>query len=219
MGLHLLTLSARALLLAALLPLFAGSPALAAGGREASLEAELTAARSRDLYLVLDARGRYLDLKANGILLRRFPVESALYGSPRLGGGDAVWPAVSFKLVSELAEPERPKIPIQQAAPVPAETGRAALGKPVTEASLEGVPTHYRLRFEPALDLSILGEAGMAVGGLWRLRHRLLEGWSALGRRLLGEPVPPRAVLFLKPEEARRLFVSLKPEARLVVRF
>lgn len=207
---------ARALLLAALLPLFAACPALAAGGREASLEAELTAARARDLYLVLDARGRYLDLKANGILLRRFPVESALYGSPRLGGGDAVWPAVSFQLVSELPEPERPKIPIQTA---PVQASPAALGKPVTEASLEGVPTHYRLRFEPALDLSILGEAGMTAGSLRRLRHRLLEGWDALGRRLLGEPVPPRAVLVLKPEEARRLFVSLKPETRLVVRF
>lgn len=207
------------LLAAALLPFLAGRPALAAGGREASLEAELAAARARDLYLVLDARGRYLDLKANGILLRRFPVESALYGSPRLGGGDAVWPAVSFQLVSELPEPERPKIPIQQAAPADTSPDRASLGKPVAEASLEGVPTHYRLRFEPALDLSILGEAGMPAGSLLRLRHRLLEGWGALGRRLLGEPVPPRAVLLLRPEEARRLFVALKPETRLVVRF
>lgn len=208
----------RAPFAAALLLLAFGRPALAAGGREASLEAELQAARARDLYLVLDARGRYLDLKSNGILLRRFSVESALYGSPRLGGSDAVWPAVSFQLVSELPEPERPKIHIQQA--VPAQE-RAALGQPGTEASLEGVPTHYRLRFEPALDLSILGEAGVAdlPGRLWRLRHRLLEGWGALGNRLLGEPVPPRAVLLLKPEEARRLFVALKPETRLVVRF
>jgi hypothetical protein len=211
-------MNARAPLAAALLLLAFGRPALAAGGREASLEAELQAARARDLYLVLDSRGRYLDLKSNGILLRRFSVESALYGSPRLGGSDAVWPAVSFQLVSELPEPERPKIHIQQA--VPAQE-RAALGQPATEASLEGVPTHYRLRFEPALDLSILGEAGVAdlPGRLWRLRHRLLEGWGALGNRLLGEPVPPRAVLFLKPEEARRLFVALKPETRLVVRF
>jgi hypothetical protein len=208
----------RASFAAALLFFAFGHPAVAAGGREASLEAELQAARSRDLYLVLDARGRYLDLKSNGILLRRFPVENALYGSPRLGGSDAVWPAVSFQLVSELPEPERPKIHIQQAVPA---RERAALGQPGTEASLEGVPTHYRLRFEPALDLSILGEAGVAdlPGRLWRLRHRLLEGWGALGNRLLGEPVPPRAVLFLKPEEARRLFVALKPETRLVVRF
>src|SRR5215213_11283401 len=208
----------RAPFAAALLLLAFGRPALAAGGREASLEAELQAARERELYLVLDARGRYVDLKSKGILRRRFPVESALYGSPRLGGDDAVWPAVSFRLVSELPEPERPKIHIQQAVP-PKE--RATLGQPGTEASLEGVPTHYRLRFEPSLDLSILGEAGVAdlPGRLWRLRHRLLEGWGALGHRLLGEPVPPRAVLFLKPEEARRLFVALKPEARLVVRF
>jgi hypothetical protein len=211
----------RAVLLPLLL-LLLGAPAGADGGRMNSLEAELDAARGRDLYLLLDARGRWVDLKASGLLLHRFPVESALFGSPRLGGGDGAWPAVSFRLVSELPEPERPRIPIQKTGEAPqGRSGRPGLGQPVTEADLTGVPTHYRLRFEPALDLSILGEAGVEglPGQLWRLRHRLLEGWGAFANRLLGKPVPPRVVLFLKPEEARRLFVTLKPEARMVVRF
>jgi hypothetical protein len=202
-----------------LLLLLLAGPASASGGRTVSLEAELEAARGRELYLLLDARGRWVDLKASGLLLRRFPVESALFGSPRLGGGDGVWPALSFRLVSELPEPERPKIPIQAPEAPEDRSGRPALGKPVTEADTSGVPTHYRLRFEPSLDLSILGEAGVEglPGRLWRLRHRLVEGWAALAHRLLGEPVPPRVVLVMRPEEARRLFVALRPEARMVV--
>jgi len=200
------------------LALSAGPAAAAAsGGRAGSLAAEVEAARGRGLYLLLDPRGQHVDLKASGVLLRRFPVESALFGSPRLGGGDA-WPAASFQLVSELAEPERPKVPIRKAAPPEA---RATLGDPVAEANLEGVPTHYRLRFAPGLDLSILGEAGSPnlPSRLWRLRHRLLEGWGNLARRVTGEPTPPRVVLFMKPEDARRLFVAIKPDTRLVVRF
>lgn len=199
-------------------------PGLAAaateGGRAGYLAAELEAARSHELYLLLDPRGPQIDLKASGLLLQRFPVESALFGSPRLGGGDASWPAASFRLVSELPEPERPQVAIGKSAPPEA----AGLGKPVTEADLDGVPTHYRLRFAPALDLSVLGEAGVPdfpgrPGRLWRLRHRLLEGWGALARRLTGEAVPPRVVLFMRPEDARRLFVALKADTRLVVRF
>jgi hypothetical protein len=202
-----------------LLPL--AGPADASGGRTVSLEAELEAARGRELYLLLDARGRWVDLKANGLLLRRFPVESALFGSPRIGGGDEAWPAVSFQIVSELPEPERPQIPIQAPEAPDGSSGRPGLGKPVTEADLSGVPSHYRLRFEPALDLSVLGEAGVEglPGRLWRLRHRLVEGWGALARRLLGEPGPPRVVLVMRPEEARRLFVALRPNARMVVRW
>ena len=201
--------------------LLLATPATASGGRTVSLEAELEAARGRELYLLLDARGRWVDLKASGLLLRRFSVERALFGSPRLDGGGDAWPAVSFRLVSELPEPERPKIPVQ-ASEVPEDrSGRPGLGKPVTEADTSGVPTHYRLRFEPALDLSILGEAGGEglTRSLRRLRHRLVEGWTALGRRLMGEPVPPRVVLVMSPEEARRLFVTLSPEARMVVRW
>lgn len=200
-----------------LLPLAASAEDKTA--RELSLSAEMKAARGRKLYLVLDPRGPHVDLKASGLLLRRFPVESARFGSPRLDGLDPSWPAASFRLVSELPEPERPKIPIQAQEEKPS----PATARPVqtAEADLEGLPTHYRLRFAPGLDLSVLGEAGVAdlPGRLWRLRHRLLEGWGGLANRVLGEPVPPRVVLFMTPEEARRLFVALQPEAELIVRF
>jgi hypothetical protein len=187
-----------ALCLLGLFQAVAAWPAGAKSGRALSLEAELVAARSRDLYL------------------RRFPVERALFGSPRLGGAVDRWPAAGFRLVSELPEPERPKIRVPKKG-----TSKAQLGGPVTEADIAGVPTHYRLRFAPALDVSVLGEAGLPElpGRLFRLRHRLLEGWGALFGRLAGEPLPPRVVLVMKPEDARRLFVALKPDINLVVRF
>lgn len=198
---------------------------LSAGGTEAaddkswralSLEAELAAARTHQLYLYLDPRGPQVELKASGMQLRSFPVERALFGSPRLRSAQDRWPGAAFRLVSELPEPERPKILIPEGGKTKAE-----LGGPVTETNVQGVPTHYRLRFEPALDVSVLGEAGMPglPGKLVRLRHRLLEGWGALFGRLGGEPLPPRVVLVMKPEDARRLFVALKPEIPLVVRF
>jgi hypothetical protein len=217
--------------IAALLPGAAPAAADQAGdrtagrAREAALATELEAARSHRLYLVLDPAGPALALKADGLVLRRFPVESARFGRSRLAAGELAWPASGFTLVSQLQEPERPKIPIQAPeadpanakAPLPA-TATPAFGA-ARDAAFGRIPAYYRLRFDPPLDVSILGEAGVAdlPGRLWRARHRLLEGWEALAAALRGQPVPPRVVLTLTPDEARRLFVVLLPKMRLVV--
>jgi hypothetical protein len=210
--------------------------------RAGFLSAELGAIRSHQLYLELDPRVPALDLKVDGVRLRRFPVESALFGRSRIAGGDYAFPAFSYTLVSQLDEPERPKIPIQNPAAEPAGTdgtdgtdGNAppepgtkpgfdpkhanpAVG-PDSEDLLARAPTHFRLRFDPALDVSILGEAGVAnlPGRLWRTRHRLTEGWEALLLRLRGQTVPPRVVLYMTPQDARRLFLALLPKIRLVL--
>lgn len=190
----------------------------------AALAAELRAARSHKLYLVLDPAASHLELKADGLLLHRFPIESAQLGRSRLAGGEVAWPAAAFTLVSELDERERPKIAIQPQDKEPAGTGPAA-GATSTrvsaarEEALADAPTHYRLRFVPTLDVSVLGEAGVShlPGRVWRVRHRLVEGWEAVYLRLCGKPVPPRVVLTMTPREARRLFLVLLPETRLVV--
>jgi hypothetical protein len=208
------------------LAVFLAASAAWAGGPErdaeaAALAAELRAARSHKLYLVLDSAASRLELKADGVLLHRFPVESALFGRSRLAGGDFAWPAASFILVSELDEPDRPRIPIQSAEEavedaVPTSTRVSA----AREEVLAETPTHYRLRFVPTLDVSVLGEAGVShlPGRVWRIRHRLVEGWEAVLLRLRGKPVPPRVVLTMTPREARRLFLVLLPETRLVIR-
>jgi len=193
--------------------------------RAAAAETELEAARSHRLYLVLDPSGPVLDLKADGLVLRRFPVESAVLGRSRLVAGELAWPAFGFTLVSELPETERPRIPIQapEADPANAQAPVHATAKPAfseaQDAAFGRTPTYYRLRFDPPLDVSILGEAGVAnlPGRLWRARHRLIEGWEALLAACRGQTVPPRVVLTMTPDEARRLFVTLLPKMRLVV--
>ncbi len=193
--------------------------------RGTALAAELATARSHRLYLVLDPAGPSLELRADGLPLRRFPVESALFGRSRIAAGELAWPAYSFTLVSEISEPERPRIPIQSPAadpanaraPLPA-TAAPAFGA-AREEALAKLPAYYRLRFEPPLDVSILGEAGVAglPGRLWRARHRLVEGWEALAAAVRGREVPPRVVLTMTPAEARRLFVVLLPKMRLIL--
>jgi hypothetical protein len=201
--------------------------------RAGFLRAELGAIRSHQIYLLLDPRAPALDLKVDGVRLRRFPVESALFGRSRIAGGDYAFPAYAYTLVTELDEPERPKIPIQNpaaeaASPAQPEPGakpgfdpkhaNPAVG-PASEDLLARAPTHFRLRFDPPLDVSILGEAGLAnlPGRLWRTRHRLIEGWEALLLRLRGQTVPPRVVLYMTPQDARRLFLALAPKIRLVL--
>jgi hypothetical protein len=199
--------------------------AAAERARGAALEAQIEAASSHRLYLLLDPAGPALELRADGLVLRRFPVESARFGRSRLAAGELAWPAYGFLLVSQLQEPERPKIPIQAPETNPADakaplhaTATPAFGA-AREEAFGKVPSHYRLRFDPPLDVSILGEAGVAnlPGRLWRARHRLTEGWEALAATLRGQAVPPRVVLTMTPDEARRLFVTLLPRMRLVL--
>lgn len=190
--------------------------------RAAALAVEIAAAKTHAIYLALDPRGGHLDLKVDGLLLRRFSVERGLFGRPRFGGGGGVLPAAPFRLDTELPEPERPLIPIRS--PEGAGAGSSSLA--VSEARAESMaqmPTHYRLRFEPALEISVRGESGVAspdesaLDRLWRLRFRLYEGWQAVGHRLIGQAVPPRIVLYLAPEQAQRLFMTLDPAMQLVI--
>ncbi len=227
-----------AILIVALLALAlsAGSPAGAGGTssvafglgappsaeeQAAALAAEIAAAKTHAIYLALDPRSGHLDLKVDGLLLRRFAVERGLFGRPRFSGGGGL-AADRFRLVTELPETERPLIPIRS--PEGAGAGSSSLA--VSEARAESMaqmPTHYRLRFEPPLELSVRGESGVAtpdesaLDRLWRLRFRLYEGWQAVGHRLIGQAVPPRIVLYLAPEAAQRLFMTLDPAMQLVI--
>jgi hypothetical protein len=210
-----------AIAVAAAIAATAAAPLRAAGpngaGRDAAraahLEAELAAARSHRLYLVLDPWTRRLDLKADGVVLRRFQAARAHWGQPLLARGEAAWPAAAFSLLTEIPEPDRPRIP----------AGAPSKGVALTEAErrrdelLAQAPTHFRLRFEPALDVSIRGEAGADVLRR-RLGHRLVEGWENTALTLLRRPLPPRVVLTLRPAEAQRLFLALQPDMQLLVK-
>jgi hypothetical protein len=175
--------------------------------RTAFLAAELEAARGRRLYLVVEPGETEIDLKVDGFLLHRFPAHQALFGVRRLGGGAVRWPATSFRLITDILEPDRLPIPI---------------GRPPDDpspASRERVPTHFRLRFEPALEVVVEGEAGGLDPGalLWRLGQRLRDGCEALADAATGAPALPRLLVRMAPEEAQRLFVALRRDIRLLV--
>ena len=196
--------------------------------RAVALAAELEAARQPTASTCSSTpRGDWLDLKAHGVTLRRFPVSGARFGQPRFAAGAPAWPAASFELASELPEPERPRVPIQPAAEESAGTQRAAVetagqADPLARRRQETMalaPTHYRLRFEPGLEVSVRGEAGRAplAGRVLGLSLRAAESLGAGLRRLVGRPLPPRVVLKMTPEDAQRLHLALLPRMRLVI--
>jgi hypothetical protein len=242
---------------AALLALVLGFAALAAGAppaaavsraREEYLAAELAAARGHSLYLLLDPRSQAVDLKVDGFLLHRFVVERALLGTP-WGAGAPAWPALAFRLVSEVPAPDRQAIPIRHPDPRPipqpgpppggaaavaarsdapsrsgaasrsAEGAAAEVPAGMPQDSLRQVPSHYLLRFAPDLDVLVVGSRGMLDGGSlpWRLGRRLREGWRVAADRLAGRRVTPRLLLVMAPDEARRLFVALRADTRLLI--
>jgi hypothetical protein len=52
---------------------------------------------------------------------------------------------------------------------------------------------------------------------LRRIGYRLQEGWQGFYQWLGNETVATRIVVYLPPEDARRLFKVLTPELRLLV--
>jgi hypothetical protein len=228
-----------------LLGLFAGS-ALAAGAPDAALlrasflTEELAAAKSQDFYLVFDGNAPALDLKIEGVRVHRFALDKAEFGQSRLAGaGRHQWPAVSFKLVSEIPEPDRPQVEIQKSDEADKKQDAAvkqALAKgqqPTGELSQTAgeklahmnqqdnasAPLTYALQFNPDLVLVVRGEPrAMDFGSrMRRIRYALQEGWQGFYLWLTGKPVTTRVVVYLPPEDARRLFKVLTPEMKLLV--
>ncbi len=181
-------LAALALAAAAMAALAGGDGGANGAVRAAFVQQEFDAAKGQKFYLVLDPVDRTLDLRVIGVTLKRFPLERALIGVSRLrGGGTPQWPALAYKLASEVDEPDRPVITPpaagQEQASVQAASGAAAgrgadgdgdatgdgsaAAKPVSlaeslssfrERAYAGIPPVYRLHFEPDLDVVIRGE-------------------------------------------------------------
>jgi hypothetical protein len=212
----------------------------AAAQRRSYLNEELAAARSQEFYLVFDGAAPALDLKIEGVRVHRFALDRAEFGQSRLAGaGQRQWPAVSFSLVSELPEPDRPQIEIQQADAAEkirdASIKRAlAQGKqPAGELSQtagekvarlyqtddETAPMTFRLQFDPGLVVVVRGEPrAMDFGSrLRRVSYALQEGWQGFYQWLGSETTATRVVVYLPPEDARRLFKVLTPQIKLLV--
>lgn len=235
----------RALVLSAsLLALAAHAAALpaadAALARRSYLADELLAAKSQKFYLVFDDDAPAIDLKIEGVRVHRFALDKAEFGQSRLAGsGQRQWPTVSFTLVSEIPEPDRPRLEVQKADEADKERDariKQALTKgkqPAGELSQtagekvarlyqtddKAAPMTFRLQFEPELVVVVRGEPravdmGSRVRRIW---YRLQEGWQGIGAWLTGSAVATRVVVYLPPEDASRLFKVLEPKIQLLV--
>ncbi len=220
----------------------AGGDAATPAARAAYIQEELKAAKSQKFYLVLDPEERALELRLIGVTVRRFPLERAVIGVSRLeGGGAPQWPALGFTLASEVDEPDRPVItppaegqeqatvqPANGAAAEPSRDGSAAAATPSLADSLStfrektyaGIPPVYRLHFDPPLDLVIRGEppAQDVSSRMRRLWYQFEEGWSGFLHWMKGQPISTRVTVFMSPDDARRLYLTLDPAIPLVVK-
>jgi hypothetical protein len=199
--------------------------------RTAYLAAEVEAAASGDLYLVLRPAAGRLDVACRGMDLHTTPLDGARL-VPAPGGGPPRWPALAFRLTGSLADIRRPEIepPSPGAAPAPPVAPTPAGGVDFAtrdrEEKLGRAPAAYLLRFDPALELEVRPvPAGSADAGGRSLAARVAGGARAIARvagRLTGRftgsgDAPPRLVLELSEPEARRLYLTLEPEIRLLI--
>lgn len=185
--------------------------------RKALAAEELELAKSSALYLWLDPARQTLELRINGIAINNFPLTKAQFGQPRLSGkSQPQWSALLYELVTETPEPDRPEVKIIK------EDDNSIPANYIIkerEQMLAQIPTTYRLEFSPDLLVVIRGDALQMDFASRRRRFwfTLEEGWEGFRLWMKNQPISDRLVLFMSPDEARRLFQVLQPKMKLVV--
>ncbi len=183
-----------------------GSPCDALPGLELSL------ARHPSLYTVVDGPSRRIELKAKGVVLRRFSLRdvSSVDRAPV--------PTGPWVLVAKLPliEPV-PRMPRPQGGPLSPENG--ADDRPLTVAAM---PARYRLVFQGELWIMVHpGGAGARwqrlLDGLGAMTDRIRAWAGVLTARLVGAR---RRVLIveLTAEEARALYWAVRPPLPVLLR-
>ncbi len=185
--------------------------------RKAFLAEELELAKKDELYLVLDPDTGSLQLRIDGIVLNRFDVVEARYGRPRLeSSAQTQWAGVAYELSTQLEEPDRPDIKIIPDDDTTTPGDYIIKEQERLEAS---IPTTYRLQFSPDLLVVVRGEP-LAMDFASRRRrwwYTLQEGWEGFRLWMKNDRIANRVVLFMTPEEARRLFKVLQPKMKMLV--
>lgn len=201
------------LLAAAALLTGAASGAATDAGRAARVRDELPLAASKEIYLAFAPATGELQLRLQGVVLRRFPA-TARVTLPRTRG--AAWPGAVFELRDGIPPYERPVV----VAPAPGD-GEADGGVTPEELvsgrdrALGAMPTGYRLRFDPDLDLVVDGSAGGAALGRGPASffRAVADGFG----RLVGRPGPCTLTLHMSAADARRLALVLRPGMHLLI--
>lgn len=194
-----------------------GADAASEAERKAFLAEELELAKANALYLVIDPRSGALELRIDGISLHRFAVDQAQYGQPRLADEhEPRWDTVAYELVTQLEERDRPEVKIIPEDDTTTPGDYIIKEQERLEAS---IPTTYRLQFTPDLLVVVRGEP-LAMDFHSRRRrfwYTLQDGWEGFRHWLSNEPISNRIVLFMAPQESRRLFKVLQPKMKLLV--
>ena len=171
----------------------------------AAKEAEIELARGTSLYLVVDGYREVVSVRARGFELEALPLEGYLTAAGRRTDGteppvDLVSPAL-FRVESRPPHGGRPLVAPQRLTPVGAEPdpGPAPTGKPESEVV---PPTRYGLALEDGWRLEVT-DAVEAAPLPDRLAAAARETWARLRGR--SRPEPPRLVLVLAPDGARKL--------------
>lgn len=189
-------------------------------GPEALLEAELEAARGRDLYLVLDPAVPSLEVRARGMTLHTVPLEGVtllVYRPLRGAEPELSLPRV-LTVAEEPEDPHRKRIAPPELQPFEEEDGED--GQATQEAAdappdlLPDPPASYEVGLEEGWELLVTPEPP-GTGLLSRLGRALADGWARLWRRPVARP--PLLVLEAAAEEGRRLHHLFREGTRILV--
>ncbi len=175
--------------------------------------AQLEAAESGQLHLVLDPKVQRLGLCVENVLLKSFPiVKGRVKGLTEGALGDVV-----FILETSLPEPERPDL-TGRTSEDPSAAARSVLISVWREGQLNQSPTEYSLDFRPGLRLVVQPsrESTWEGDARWWLR-RLKESWQAMERSIRNQRTDLEVEIVLNAEMAQRLYQALVPEMILVI--
>lgn len=173
---------------------------------------EVSVARAPTLYAVVDGPSRRIELRAQGIVLRRFPLRGLSSIGPRRG-----------EVGRSLLIAKRPLV--EPAPRIPAPAGEETAQEPAAEApplTVADMPARYRLVFDDGL--SVMVHPGGAVGRWRRLVDRLgalSDRTSAWGTVLGGYLAGARRRLLLvelSARDAQALYWSIRPPLPVLLR-
>jgi hypothetical protein len=165
------------------------------------LESELSIARAGGSYMVLDIPGKTISLKARGMVLKSWDIESS-----RVWGRRIPMKTLKLKLKSALKPPQRANITPgkeQDAPPKEASPAKTSSEPDLGILELKDMPVHYDLVFEDEIRVSVKPR-GQKFG------TRLTNLGKALGRAI-GLPIKTffRAV---RKRPFTEISISLKSE-------
>jgi len=155
---------------------------------------ELSVAKTKEFYYVMDIPGRALTLKLRGVTLRSYPLQTVELGAPLGGPTDPDWAQRICDFRKESVPPPRQ-----------IEPGGASLENPLLSDDAVAIPTSFTMSCNSGLSIRIRTASD---GGFW---SSLADRWA------LDNPTRSvRLRVRMTDEEARRLYRSLPDEAKIL---